>query len=74
MSKQVEDNKEMQEDLKKREAELKREMEEKRQVRCNVSQCIWSALSVWFLRGVVLSMCWHQHLSALLLFSVARWR
>ena len=46
MSKQVEDNKEMQEDLKKREAELKREMEEKRQVRCNVSQCIWSALSV----------------------------
>ena len=32
MSKQVEDNKEMQEDLKKREAELKREMEEKRQV------------------------------------------
>ena len=32
MSKQVEDNKEMQEDLKKREAELKREMEEQRQV------------------------------------------
>ena len=35
MSKQIEDNKEMQEDLKKREAELTREMEEKRQVQCN---------------------------------------
>lgn len=32
MSKQIEDNKEMQEDLRKREAELKREMEEARQV------------------------------------------
>lgn len=32
MSKQIEDNKEMQEDLRKREAELKREMEETRQV------------------------------------------
>ena len=33
MQKQVEDNKELQADLKKREAELKAEMEEKRQVR-----------------------------------------
>lgn len=33
MSKQIEDNKEMQEDLRKREAELKGEMEEARQVR-----------------------------------------
>ena len=32
MSKQIEDNKEMQEDLRKREAELKRKMEEARQV------------------------------------------
>lgn len=46
MSKQVEDNKEMQEDLKKREAELKREMEEKRQVRCTLCGNLANALGV----------------------------
>ena len=65
MSKQVQDNKEMQEDLRKREAELKREMEEQRQVpsflptsQLHVIGSIWScSLIVMRMHGKCDAVC-----------------
>lgn len=54
MSKQVEDNKELQEDLKNREAELKREMEEKRQVRFKLDG---NAAATHLLHSVSVKQC-----------------
>lgn len=59
MSKQVEDNKEMQEDLKKREAELKQEMDEKRQVLCNRGGNLANALGMYFL-CLMFEQCEHK--------------
>ena len=64
MSKQVEDNKEMQQDLKEREAELKREMEEKRQVRCAIVSWLMPlehTFRVWCPNSMLVSICWRQH-------------
>lgn len=58
MSKQVEDNKEMQEDLKNREAELKREMEEQRQVWINLGG---TAITMRFLHLVSTKQCAAMH-------------
>ena len=55
MSKQVEDNKELQEDMKNREAELKREMEEKRQVGFNLAGN--ASCNAFAALGVYQTMC-----------------